>query len=96
MNDVETTFVRLHPSDIALAKFLFESYEDVAVVRTLDRREAVIVVLATLDFAAVARAIVEEMMRMIECEVIAPPQRRGDDWLLAAMEDEDPPTVGGT
>ena len=87
MSDVETTFIRLRPGDIALAKFLFESYEDVAVVRTLDRREAVIVVLAVPDFAAIARAVVADLGQMIECEVIEPPPTRGDDWLLAAMED---------
>ena len=85
---IEPIFLRLHPRDIALAKFLFESYEEVAIVRTLDRREAVIVVLAVDDFAADAHAIAEELCRLIECEIVAPPPQAGDDWLLAAMRDE--------
>jgi hypothetical protein len=83
--DVHTIFLRLQPRDIALAKFLFESYEDVAIVRTLDRATAVIVVLAVPDFAAAARAITDELCDMVECEIVPPPPDAGGDWLLAAM-----------
>ncbi len=88
--DVHTIFLRLHPRDIALAKFLFESYEDVAIVRTLDRVTAVIVVLAVPDFAAAARAITADLCAMVECEIVPPPPAAGDDWLLAAMSSEEP------
>ena len=81
-------FVRLDPRDIALAKFLFESYEDVAIVRTLDRREAIIVILAVADFEAEVLAVVEDLRRMVPCEVVPPPPGAGDDWLLAAMDEE--------
>lgn len=85
---VEPIFLRLEPRDIALAKFLFESYEDVAIVRTLDRRAAIIVVLAASDFVAVARAITADLCSLVPCEVVPPPPDAGDDWLLAAMADE--------
>jgi hypothetical protein len=86
---IEPIFLRLHPRDIALAKFLFESYEEVAIVRTLDRRAAVIVVLAVEDFAADAHAIAAELCRIIECEIVEAPPEAGDDWLLAAMREEE-------
>ena len=86
---IEPIFLRLHPRDIALAKFLFESYEDVGIVRTLDRRAAIIVVLAVVDFVAEARSVAEELCRMVECEVVAAPPAAGDDWLLAAMAEEE-------
>ena len=85
---IEPIFLRLHPRDIALAKFLFESYEEVAIVRTLDRRQAVIVVLAVDDFAADAHAIAAELCHLIDCQIVPPPPEAGDDWLLAAMRDE--------
>jgi len=46
---LEPIFLRVAPTDIALIKFLFESYEGVAVVRTVDRRAAVIVALVSRD-----------------------------------------------
>lgn len=85
---IEPIFLRLHPRDIALAKFLLESYEDLGIVRTLDRRAAVIVVLAVDDFVAEVRAVVDELCTMIECEVVEAPPEAGEDWLLAAMRDE--------
>ena len=85
---IEPIFVRLHPRDIALAKFLFESYEDFAIVRTLDRHEAIIVVLAVTDFLEDVRAVVDDLLRMVPCEVVPAPPGAGEDWLLAAMKDE--------
>lgn len=85
---IEPIFIRLDRGDIALAKFLFESYEEVAIVRTLDRRTAVIVVLAVSDFAATAASIVDDLTRMIACEVVPPPPEAGSDWLLVALNAE--------
>jgi hypothetical protein len=85
---IEPIFLRLHPGDIALAKFLLESYEDLGIVRTLDRRAAVIVVLAVSDFVAEVHAVVDELCVMIECEVVEAPPEAGEDWLLAAMREE--------
>ena len=40
---------------IAYIKFIFESYEEVGIIRTVDRKKAIIVLLAMNDFVAVAR-----------------------------------------
>lgn len=85
--DVVPIFLRLDPRDIALAKFLFESYEEVGLVRTLDRRKAIIVVLAVPDFLEPCRAIVEDLHRMIACEEIPRPPGAGDDWLVDEIGD---------
>jgi len=53
--------VRVARADIAFVKFIFESYEGIAVVRTLDRHAADLVVLAAPDFAADAHAILESL-----------------------------------
>ncbi|MBX3025505.1 DUF4911 domain-containing protein [bacterium] len=84
---LEPIFLRVAPIDIALVKFIFESYEGVGIVRTLDRRAAVIVALISRDFLADARGIVADLQGRIGCEVIPPPPGAGDDWLLALMED---------
>ncbi len=54
MRDVVPIYLSLPPREIAYVKFVFESYEGVAVVRTLDRRAATLVVLAVPDFEACA------------------------------------------
>lgn len=90
MTDVgglEPIFLRVAPIDIALVKFIFESYEGVGIVRTLDRRAAVIVALVSRDFLADARGIIADLQGRIACEVIPAPPGAGDDWLLALMDD---------
>ncbi len=53
--------IRVARADIAFVKFIFESYEGIAVVRTLDRHAADLVVLAVPDFVADAHAILESL-----------------------------------
>lgn len=81
-------FLRLAAVDIALVKFVFESYEEVAVVRTLDRHAAVIVALVSEDFLPVARGILADLHTRIRLEEIARPPDAGEDWLLAIMDEE--------
>ncbi len=40
--DTQSRYLRLHPKDIAYFKFIIESYEGMAVVRTLNPKEAVV------------------------------------------------------
>ena len=87
-NGIVPIFLRLDPRDIAYVKFLYESYESVAIVRTIDRRAATIVVLAVPDFIADARAIYDEMRAQRICEEIPPPPEVAGDWLLAALESD--------
>lgn len=81
MADVVPIFLRLPPQEIAFVKFVFESYEGVAVVRTLDRRAALLVVLAVPDFEAAARAVVASLVAEGSCEETGPPPGGDGDWL---------------
>ena len=81
-------FLRVAPVDIAMVKFVFESYEEVAVVRTLDRRAAVIVALVSEDYLAVASGILADLHTRIAIEEIPRPADAGEDWLLAVMDEE--------
>ncbi len=82
---LDAIFLRLRPPDIALVKFLFESYEGVAVVRTMDRRAAVIVVLVSHDFLDVARAVLDSLRDTMAIEEIPPPADACDDWLVRLL-----------
>ena len=86
---LHTIFLRLAPVDIAFLKFLFESYEEVAIVRTLDRRAAVLVVLIGDDYVSVAREILRSARDVIAFEEIPPPPDSGEDWLMKLMHEED-------
>lgn len=85
---VETLYLRLDAADIAFVKFLFEAYEEVAIVRTVDRAAAVIVLLIAPDFLAVARAILADIGRTVRFEETPPPALPVDDWLMRELEDE--------
>ena len=79
---IRLIYLQLAPADIAVVKFLFESYEGVGIVRTVDRRAAIIVILAVEDFLPVTDAIVGELQRQITCTEIEAPPIDADDWLM--------------
>ena len=82
---LEPIYLRVAPVDIALVKFLFESYEGVAIVRTVDRRAAIIVALVSRDFLAVARSILADLSTRIAIDEIPAPEGAGEDWLLRLL-----------
>jgi hypothetical protein len=83
---IRALYLQVAPQDIALVKFLFESYEEVGLVRTIDRRTAIIVLLVVPDFLTSARAILSAVQRAIPCVEIEPPAEPGDDWLMREID----------
>ena len=75
------------PEHIAYIKFIFESYEEVGIIRTVDRKKAIIVLLAVPDFAEVARQILESLKRDLPLEEILRPADMNADWLMADRRD---------
>ena len=71
--DVYPIFLRVPRAEIGYVKFIFESYEDVALTRTLDRRAATLALLVAPDFLPQARAIVESLAAELPCREIARP-----------------------
>jgi hypothetical protein len=84
--DIITIYLRVAPPDIALVKFLFESYEEVGLLRTVDQRTAIVVLLVAADFIAAARAIVGELQEKIGCVEVERPADEGDDWLMREID----------
>jgi hypothetical protein len=81
MQDVFPIYLPLPPHEIAYVKFVFESYETVAVVRTLDRHVALLVVLVVPDFAEAARAVIASLVAEGACEETTAPADFDGDWL---------------
>ena len=71
-------FVRVPREEIGYVKFIFESYEGIAVLRTLDRHRGLVVVLAVPDFLDQARAVVASLAAEIACREVVPPPELDD------------------
>jgi hypothetical protein len=87
--DLDAIFLRIDPIDIAYVKFVIESYEEVGLVRTLDRRAAIIVFLVGVDFREAAESLLQSLEKSVRLERIAPPEGAGEDWLLRLLWEEE-------
>ncbi len=75
-------YLEIRPEDIAYVKFIFESYEGVGIIRTIDRKKAVIVLMAVQDFLGTARCILDSLKKEVPLTEVPQPTEIGDDWLL--------------
>jgi hypothetical protein len=75
--DVVEIHLRLPPDAIAYVKFVFESYEGIAILRTVDRHAAVIVLLVAPDFLDDAWRILASLRADVRWEPVAPPPAAG-------------------
>ena len=95
--DIVPIWLRVPRREVAYVKFIFESYEGVAVARTLDRRAAILVVMTVPDFVAQARAIVASLAEEGACTEIPEPPGFDGDWLGSTEGDEPPePSTAAT
>lgn len=78
-------YLEICPRDIAYVKFVLESYEEVGIIRTIDRKKAMIVLLAVADFIEVARTIIKSLQQEITLTEIPQPPDLGDDWLMTEL-----------
>ncbi len=88
MNLREIYFI-VRPEDIAYVKFIVESYEGVGIIRTVDRKEAVIAALVVEDFLAVARSLFASLQNEVAMTEIPRPADIGDDWLMKELATEE-------
>ena len=83
--ELHEIYLELPAAQIAYVKFIFESYEEVGIIRTVDRKKAVIVLLAVEDFIETAHAIVKSLQQEITLIEIPQPPDMGDDWLMTEL-----------
>lgn len=81
-------YLEIRPEDIAYVKFIFESYEGVGIIRTVERKKAVIVLMVVDDFLEVARAILASLKNDVPLAEVSRPDDIGDDWLLRELKVE--------
>lgn len=83
--DLREIYLEIAPEHIAYIKFIFESYEEIGIIRTVDRKKAIIVLLAMTDFVDTARQIIESLKQDIPLAEIPRPADLTDDWFMLEL-----------
>ena len=83
--ELQEIYLEIAPENIAYVKFIFESYEEIGIIRTVDRKKAIIVLLAMSDFVDIAHEIIESLKRDILLEEISRPADIADDWFMREL-----------
>jgi len=85
--DLIEIYLRIQRTDIALLKFVVESYEGIGIVRTIDRKKATIAVLAMPDLVDHMWRVLESLRDEVEWYEIPAPIEQ-DDWLMEEVKGE--------
>ena len=80
--DLHEIYLEIRSEDIAYVKFIFESYEGVGIIRTVDRKKAIIVLMAVEDFVETGRLILDSLKKEVPLNEVSRPAEIGGDWLL--------------
>ncbi len=86
--ELREIYLETLPEHIAYVKFIFESYEEVGIIRTVDCKKAIIVLLAMGDFLDTARSILDAIQREVPIVEIPRPADVGDDWFMTELASE--------
>ena len=82
--DLIDIYLRVEREDIALVKFIIESYEEFGIVRTIDNKKAIIVLLIVPDFIEPTWAALESLREHMDWHQVPRPTEY-DDWLMDHM-----------
>ncbi|HEX6769229.1 MAG TPA: DUF4911 domain-containing protein [Candidatus Binatia bacterium] len=85
--DLREIYLEIAPEHIAYVKFIFESYEEIGIIRTVDRKKAIIVLLAMTDFVDTAQKIIDSLKQDIPLAEIARTADLTDDWFMLELAD---------
>ena len=83
--ELHEIYLELPAAQIAYVKFIFESYEEVGIVRTVDNRKAVIVLLVLPAFLEVAKEILSSLKEENPLREISRPSTAQDDWFMTEL-----------
>lgn len=88
--DAHEIYLQVQPEDIGYIQAIFESYEGVGIVRTVNRKEALIVILVVHDFLSTARSILASLKDEVSITESPRPADIGEDWLVQELSMESP------
>ena len=73
-DDVYRIVIKVRREDIVYLNGIFESYDNLAVIRTIDRWESLVEILASPYFVADVKKILDELKKEIQLEIIEEPK----------------------
>jgi hypothetical protein len=82
-------YLQVKPREIGFVKAIFESYESVGIVRTIDPDQGIIVVMVPTDFLVDAGEILNSLRDEVEWTEVSRPKNFADDWLMRAIHAKD-------
>lgn len=83
--ELHLIYLEILPEHIAYVKFIFESYEEVGIIRTVDRKRSIIVLLTMPAFIDAARKILDSIKNDVPLREIPRPADAQDDWFMAEL-----------
>lgn len=86
---IREIYLEAPPEEIVYIQAIFESYEGVAIVRTAERKRAVLVLLVAEDFLSTAWAILDALKNEVAWTPILRPADLGEDWLMRELAIEE-------
>ncbi len=93
-NELELIGVLLNPSEIVKFKFIIESYEHLAEIRTLNSEKGKLLVMATQDTAEDLYKIIKSIEQSLKLTIVKKeklPQflaGEKEDWLINSIRDQ--------
>lgn len=72
--DVYRIVIKVRREDIVYLNGIFESYDNLAIIRTIDRWESLVEILASPYFVLDVKRILEELKKEIKLEIIEEPR----------------------
>lgn len=73
-SDVYRIVIKVRREDIVYLNGIFESYDNLAIIRTIDRWESIVEILASPYFVSDVKRILEELKKEIQLEIIEEPR----------------------
>ena len=87
--ELSECFLKIQTEDIAYLKFILESYEGVGIVRTVDQKNGIVVLLVAKDFTVTVESILASLHREMSIIEVPRPQDVKDDWLFREIAEEE-------
>jgi len=83
IDDLNPVFIKIALEDIVYLKAILEGYEELGVIRTLNRLAGEIVILSPASMAPDLNLLLEALKSEINFRIIPPPKDICEDWLLS-------------
>ena len=87
--ELKPVFLKIAPEDIVYLKSILESYEELGIIRTLNRLTGEVVILALEDTEKPLLEMLEALKGEIDFRIVPPPDIPSEDWLLSEYLEKD-------